>query len=200
MGSLSLLQRIFQTQGSNSGLPHCRRILYQLSHKGSPAQNNPPVKVTRLFGRAYSEPLHYEVSYSVLTMIIIVNIYRAFAMCQTLFFNKSATLILRDPVRYAIVYTILWRTNWSLERLKNLPPVTELARCKAKQSGSSVCSVSLWAILLITDMFNNDMKLWKLTSLINLPYTKYSLTFPWFLITILSYFMNLVFWLENEKH
>ena len=27
---------IFPTQGSNSGLPHCRQILYQLSHKGSP--------------------------------------------------------------------------------------------------------------------------------------------------------------------
>ena len=36
MGSLSLLQRIFSTQGSNPGFPHCRRILYQLSHKGSP--------------------------------------------------------------------------------------------------------------------------------------------------------------------
>ena len=30
-----LLQRIFPTQESNPGLPHCRRILYQLSHKGS---------------------------------------------------------------------------------------------------------------------------------------------------------------------
>ena len=27
---------IFPTQGSNSGLPHCRQMLYQLSHKGSP--------------------------------------------------------------------------------------------------------------------------------------------------------------------
>jgi len=36
MGSLSLLQGIFPTQGSNPGLPHCRQILYQLSHKGSP--------------------------------------------------------------------------------------------------------------------------------------------------------------------
>ena len=34
--SLSLLQGIFPTQGSNPGLPHCRQILYQLSHKGSP--------------------------------------------------------------------------------------------------------------------------------------------------------------------
>ena len=36
VSSLSLLQGIFPTQGLNPGLPHCRRILYQLSHKGSP--------------------------------------------------------------------------------------------------------------------------------------------------------------------
>ena len=36
VGSLSLLQGIFPTQGSNPGFPHCRRMLYQLSHKVSP--------------------------------------------------------------------------------------------------------------------------------------------------------------------
>ena len=36
VGSLSLLQGIFPTQGSNPSLSHCRQILYQLSHKGSP--------------------------------------------------------------------------------------------------------------------------------------------------------------------
>ena len=36
VGSLSLLQGIFPTQGSNPGLLHCRWILYQLSHEGSP--------------------------------------------------------------------------------------------------------------------------------------------------------------------
>ena len=36
VGNLSLLQRIFLTQESNWGLLHCRWILYQLSHKGSP--------------------------------------------------------------------------------------------------------------------------------------------------------------------
>ena len=35
VGSLSLLQGIFPTQGSNPGLPNCRQILYQLNHKGS---------------------------------------------------------------------------------------------------------------------------------------------------------------------
>ena len=33
--SLSLLRGIFPTQGWNPGLPHCGRILYQLSHQGS---------------------------------------------------------------------------------------------------------------------------------------------------------------------
>ena len=36
VGSCSLLQGIFPTQGWNPGLLHCRWILYQLSHKGSP--------------------------------------------------------------------------------------------------------------------------------------------------------------------
>ena len=35
-GSSSLLQGIFPTKGWNPGLPHCRRILYHLSHQGSP--------------------------------------------------------------------------------------------------------------------------------------------------------------------
>ena len=34
--SVSLLQGIFPTRGSNPGLPHYRQIFYQLSHKGSP--------------------------------------------------------------------------------------------------------------------------------------------------------------------
>ena len=36
VGSLFFLQGIFPTQGSNPGVPHCKKILYQLSHKGSP--------------------------------------------------------------------------------------------------------------------------------------------------------------------
>ena len=33
---VAILQRIFQTQGLNPGLPHCRQILFCLSHQGSP--------------------------------------------------------------------------------------------------------------------------------------------------------------------
>ena len=36
VGSLSLLQGIFPTQESNSGLPHYRWFLYQLTHREAP--------------------------------------------------------------------------------------------------------------------------------------------------------------------
>ena len=36
LDSHPLLQGIFPTQGSNPGFPHCRQILYHLSHQGSP--------------------------------------------------------------------------------------------------------------------------------------------------------------------
>ena len=36
VGCHALLQGIFPTQGSNPSLPHCRWILYHLSHQGSP--------------------------------------------------------------------------------------------------------------------------------------------------------------------
>ena len=39
VGSRSLLQGIFPTQGLNPGLLHCRWILYQLSHQGSPVKS-----------------------------------------------------------------------------------------------------------------------------------------------------------------
>ena len=53
VGSLSLLQGIFPTQGLNPGLPHCRGILYQLSHNGSPRILE---WVAYLFSRGSSRP------------------------------------------------------------------------------------------------------------------------------------------------
>ena len=39
VGCHALLQGIFPTQGLNPGLPPCRRILYHLSHQGSPMEH-----------------------------------------------------------------------------------------------------------------------------------------------------------------
>ena len=48
VGYHALLQRIFPTQGSNPGLPHCRWILYWLSHQGSPLGTKHHIMVTDL--------------------------------------------------------------------------------------------------------------------------------------------------------
>ena len=56
VGSLSLLQEIFPTQGWNQGLPHCRQILYQLSHKGSPRILE---QVDYLFSSGSSQPRNW---------------------------------------------------------------------------------------------------------------------------------------------
>ena len=80
VGSLSLLQGIFPTQGSNSGLSHCRWIPYQLRHKGSP--NCEEVSPNLSFG-----PKTYSL---VLISLFIsgnlaVTIYWAFSQGQTLY-------------------------------------------------------------------------------------------------------------------
>ena len=53
VGCHALLQEIFLTQGSNSGLPHCSQILYHLSHQGSPRISE---RVAYLFSRRTSQP------------------------------------------------------------------------------------------------------------------------------------------------
>ena len=53
VSSLSLLQGIFPMQGLNPGLSHCRQMLYQLSHKGSPRILE---WVAFPFSRGYSRP------------------------------------------------------------------------------------------------------------------------------------------------
>ena len=48
VGSHSLLQGIFPTQGSNQALLHCRHILYCLRYQGSPWIENPWVQILGL--------------------------------------------------------------------------------------------------------------------------------------------------------
>ena len=38
VGCHSLLQEVLPSQGLNPGLPHCRQVLYHLSHQGSPSK------------------------------------------------------------------------------------------------------------------------------------------------------------------
>ena len=49
VGSHSLLQGIFLTQGLNLSLLHCRQILYDLNHQGSPTITILPIKIMITF-------------------------------------------------------------------------------------------------------------------------------------------------------
>ena len=45
VGCHVLLQGMFPTKGPNPGLPHCRQILYWLSHRGSPLYINCSINI-----------------------------------------------------------------------------------------------------------------------------------------------------------
>ena len=47
VGCYFLLQGIFLAQGSNLGLPHCRQMLYRLSHQGSEGHVNKKLDAVR---------------------------------------------------------------------------------------------------------------------------------------------------------
>jgi len=65
VGSHSLLQGVFPTQGSNPSLLHCRRILYQLSHHGNPKETLSPSTVTT--------PCSFICTYTHLVLFFSVN-------------------------------------------------------------------------------------------------------------------------------
>ena len=55
VGCHFLLQGIFLTQGSNLGLPHCRQMLYRLSHREVQVQQRPWSSTWR--GKFETKPL-----------------------------------------------------------------------------------------------------------------------------------------------
>ena len=84
MGSASLLQGIFSNWRSNPGLPHCRQILYQLSHKGSPGtppyiQTKSSWKIVLLFWQIsfnpygpYYQDINLTINYQAWTSITVM--------------------------------------------------------------------------------------------------------------------------------
>ena len=72
VGSLSLLQGIFPTQGSNPGLLHCRQILYCLSHKESPRRSNSCFKIVAFIeGFPWARSCLRRVTHSFLTAALV---------------------------------------------------------------------------------------------------------------------------------
>ena len=62
VGSLSLLQGIFPTQGLNLDLPHCRQLLYHLSHHGKPITRGgtfSSLSVKHFLPSSWESKIHY---------------------------------------------------------------------------------------------------------------------------------------------
>ena len=56
-----LLQMIFLTQGLNQDLPHCRQMLYHLSHQGSPGGPTSPKSMSpALAGKLFTASVTWE--------------------------------------------------------------------------------------------------------------------------------------------
>ena len=92
VGSLSLFQGIFPTQGLNPGVQHCRRILYQLSLvKGSP-------------GYVYLPFLHFITIYILFSMVLSLkntpNTCRGFVLFCFFFFCIGSSL---QQIRFSLV-------------------------------------------------------------------------------------------------
>ena len=100
---LFLLQGIFPTQGSNSGLLHCRWILYQLSHKGSPRILE---WVAYPFSRGSSQPINWSFNWGLLHCRCIL---------YQLSYEGSPQMLLRTHLRLTSIriYNSWRRFSWS---------------------------------------------------------------------------------------
>jgi len=94
--SLSLLQGIFPTQESNPGL-HCRQILYQLSHKGTPRILE---WVVHAFSRGSSQPMNWTGVFC-----IAGRFFTNWAMREAHDFNQV-------PYDYAVEVTNRFKKNY----------------------------------------------------------------------------------------
>ena len=72
VGCHALLQGIFPTQKSNPGLPHCRWILYSLSHQGTPIILYLLLKISTIFSLVYCVGVQKDAKAALCTMPLTV--------------------------------------------------------------------------------------------------------------------------------
>ena len=108
MGSYSLLQGIFLTQGSNPSLLHCRQILYHLGHQGSSW-------TCHIWSLSYWDkfplcPLYGEIFFFFLSQM-------GFEFCQKLFcvcWDEHTVFILQ-------FVNIVYHVDWFMNAKESLP-------------------------------------------------------------------------------
>ena len=125
VGSLSLLQGIFPTQGLNPCFPHCRQILYQLSYKGSSFITEPSIYCDYFSSSALSIFLRVDnclvLSFAFFYVLITHSTIKLYANCLKLpslhrckqypiniiFLNRSLVILLSHLMDSLTVCNIL---------------------------------------------------------------------------------------------
>ena len=121
MGSHSLLQGIFTTQGSNPGLLHCRQILYHLSHQGSPFHTVVVQSLShvQLFPTpwtvAHQASLSFAISQSLLELMSIESVMPSnhLILCHPLLLMPSIFPSI-SVFSNELALCIRWQKYWSL--------------------------------------------------------------------------------------
>ena len=115
VGSLSLLRGIFPTQGSNPGLLHCRRIVYQLSHQGSP-------RILEWVAYPCSSGSSWPRNWTRVSCIA-GGFFTSWATRETLFIAKHKSKILNSFSEETVKYLLFvleeplqWKTFWNILR------------------------------------------------------------------------------------
>ena len=92
VGSHSLLQGLVPTQGSNPGLTHCRQILYNLSHEGSPL-----LEIQHFYSFFFKM-----VNLIILTCILVLKLTSPF-LCLLNKMNVIIPLIIQSFLKFEIM-------------------------------------------------------------------------------------------------
>ena len=116
VGSLSLLQGMFPTQGSNPGLPHCGQILYQPSHQGSASEDRSKTSLlessTRL--KPHEAQNYRKKALWVSWFSIIVTL--ALAVAAFRYWKMESTPLEFEDKRHSLHWMARspWKQNWNL--------------------------------------------------------------------------------------
>ena len=123
MGCLALLEGIFPTQGSNPDLPHCRWILYHLSHQGSPLtiilipnSHCLPSTASHLPKKKFKPHLLPKVFHWTIPCLIFLNSVRFGA-------NSFPTLCYNFCPAYALSFPYIY------ENMQRASPIKEAQEC-----------------------------------------------------------------------
>ena len=123
VGCHALLQGVFPPQGLNPGLPHCRQIIYQLSHQGNPKKAQYSVSSVQLLSRvqhatpwtaAHQASLSITNSWSLLKLMSIESVMPSnhLILCHLLLIPPSIFPSIRVYPNESVLY-ITWPKDWS---------------------------------------------------------------------------------------